>query len=90
MLIFWGVVAIGFLALFFGLIWAIGNPTKAIIGGTLLLSGISIANSLGINPLSVPLVLLVGYLAAPLVRGFIEGKAGNDAGADRHKPGEPA
>jgi len=45
---------------------------------------------LGINPLAAPLVLLVGYLAAPLVRGFIEGKAGKDAEADRHQPNDPA
>ena len=79
MLLFWGVVAIGFLALFFGLIWACGNPTKAIIGGALLISGFNIADSLSINPLAVPLVLLVGYLAAPLVRGAIEGYSDNDA-----------
>lgn len=83
-LIFGGVIAVGLVALTFGLMWALGNFTKAVLGLALLLSGFSIANSLGINPLAVPLVLLVGYLAAPLVRGFIDGHSGKNAGADRH------
>lgn len=90
MLILWGLSALGVVVLTLLLMWGLGNPTKAILGTIILVSGLSIGNSLGIHPLSVPLVLFVGYLASPLIRGIIEGYSGKNAGPDRHQPSGPA
>lgn len=77
-LVLYGIGIAVFVVFVLGLIWTLGNPTKGFIAISLLVSGLSIANSLGIHPLAVPLVLLVGYLAAPLVSGFVSGYAGED------------